>query len=104
MRWRRQVAREGVVPYETVLELPGDLTLDELERILDTVAEFARGEVQSTSAGVPESILVIFEMDPEETEWELHDEVDDLAEALRAVAGETREWVMARPRRIYAAD
>jgi hypothetical protein len=104
MRRRRQVVREGVVGYQTVLELPGDLTLDELERVLETVSEFATGEIQSTLAGVPESIIVIFEMDPEETEWELHDQVDALADALQGVAGETREWVMARPQRVYAAD
>jgi len=89
--------------YQTVLEMPGELTLDELERVLETVDEYASGEIQYTSAGIPESILVIFETNPEETEWELHEQVDALAEALEGVVRETREWVIARPRRIYGA-
>lgn len=104
MRLRRRALREGVVGYQTVLELPGDLTLDELERVVETVDEFATGEIQGTSAGVPESIVVVFEMDPRETEWELHEQVDALADALEGIGGDTREWVIARPQRVYAAD
>jgi len=104
MKLRRRVVSEGVVGYQTVLELPGDLTLDELERVFETVGEFATGEIQGTSAGIPESIIVIFEMDPQETEWELHEQVDALADALEGVVGDSREWVIARPLKVYAAD
>lgn len=103
MRWRRTAGREGVLGYQTVLEMPGDLTLDELERVLETVDEYASGEIQYTSAGVPESILVVFEVNSEETEWELHEQVDALAEALEELVGQTREWVITRPQRIYGA-
>lgn len=104
MRLRRRAVSESVVGYQTVLELPGDLTLDELERVFETVSEFATGEILGTPAGIPESIIVVFEMDPQETEWELHEQVDALAEALAGVVGDNREWVIARPRKMYAAS
>jgi hypothetical protein len=104
MRLRRRAVREGVVGYQTVLDLPRDLTLDELELVLETVGEFATGEIQGNAVGVPESIIVMFEMHPQETEWELHEQVDALADALEGVGGDTREWVIDRPQKVYATD